>query len=71
MDTYDEASNEFTVLWQDNFDSVDETKWTRTDGYTWDGTRTIYFANQIVADDSGKLVITMDHDIAATEEILQ
>ena len=55
---YDMTNDDFTLRWRDDFDSLDTTRWTVSDYWSFDYNSTLFMAKN-VAVENGNLVFEM------------
>ena len=60
VETYNTETNEFNFLWQDDFDSFDDSRWYKKDGWAFGSSTSTFYASQVYTED-GHLVIKMEH----------
>ena len=60
-DMYDIANewHPFKLKWKDDFDSFDESRWSKSDDWTFGGNRATYHASQVYVE-NGELVFKME-----------
>ena len=59
VETYNAATGEFEPYWQDDFDSFDASRWTKSDNWNFGGSSTTFYSSQVYAE-NGALVLKMD-----------
>ena len=60
VETYNFDTSEFELHWQDDFDSLDESRWLVSDNWNFDQNTTTFMKNQVYTED-GSLVLKLDY----------
>ena len=63
VETYNAETEGFDFLWQDDFDSFDETRWKKSDNTTFEQNSCTWAADSAYTED-GYLVLKMDYPAA-------
>ena len=67
VESWDERTDSFALVFEDNFDTFDETRWTKIKGYGYDTTN-FYESQTHVDKNEGTLVIRMERDYSNGED---
>lgn len=57
--SYDPQSKQFSLKWEDNFDTLDENRWEISDNWTFGGNKAVFMKDHTYVE-NGKLVFKLD-----------
>ena len=67
VETYNRATREFELHWEDDFDSFDESRWLKSDDKSFDDNSSTFYASQVYVE-NGALVLKMDKASESTND---
>ena len=68
VETYNAETGDFEFYWQDDFDSFDNSKWRKSELWTFGGNSSTFYTNQVYTED-GHLVLKMEQPRGNEEEL--
>ena len=66
IEKYNHETGGFDFYWQDDFNSFDESRWLKSDGWSFENNSSTFNASQVYTED-GHLVLKMDYPSSANE----
>ena len=66
VEKYNAETGGFDFYWQDDFNSFDESRWLKSDGWSFENNSSTFYASQVYTED-GHLVLKMDYPSSANE----